>query len=32
MVKESFKDSRKGETNEIGKRLSIGGNAKKKER
>jgi hypothetical protein len=32
MVKESFKESRRGETNKIGERLSIGDNANKKER
>jgi hypothetical protein len=32
MVKESFKESKRGETNEIGERSSIGGDVKKKER
>jgi hypothetical protein len=32
MVKESFKESRRGKTNEIGERLSIGGIAKKKKK
>jgi hypothetical protein len=32
MVKERFKESRKGETNKIGEGLFIGDNANKKER